>query len=87
MRRLQIYLPEETYQELRAEAYTKNSSIAEIVRKRMSKKVKKTEKNSGKAHSEAMLKFAKLVKKKGWKGPKDLSSRVDYYLYGEGGNI
>ncbi len=87
MRRLQIYIPEETYQELREEAYTKNSSIAEVVRKRVAKKTKKVsqvEKNPGKAHAEAMLELARLAEKEGWKGPRDLSSRVDYYLYGEG---
>ncbi|MBI2029467.1 hypothetical protein HYT02_03565 [Candidatus Gottesmanbacteria bacterium] len=90
MRRLQIYLPEETYQELRTEAYAKSSSIAEIVRKRVSKKnekVSKVKKNPGKAHSEAMLELARLAEKEGWKGPRDLASRVDYYLYGEGSKI
>lgn len=86
MRRLQIYIPEETYQELRTEAYTKNSSIAEVIRQKVSKKTKKAQVNPGKAHAEAMLKLAKRAEKEGWKGPKDLSSRVDYYLYGEGSN-
>lgn len=87
MRRLQIYLPEETYQELRNEAYTKNSSIADVVRKRVSKKVSRVKKNPGRTHFKALLKYARLVEKKGWKGPKDLSSRVDYYLYGKGSKI
>ncbi len=87
MRRLQIYLPEETYQELRHEAFTKNSSIAEIIRKKVAKKTRKVtkkENNPGKAHFEAMLKLAKMAEKKNWKGPRDLASRVDYYLYGKG---
>lgn len=87
MRRLQIYLPEELYNNLRQEAFTQKTSIAEIVRQKMSKKArgeKGAKVNSAKGHFDDLLKFAKRMERRKWKGvPKNLASNVDYYLYGE----
>ncbi len=70
MRRLQIYLPEETYQELRKEAFEKNTSIAEIMRKKVSKKTIKRKATKGIKENpfDGLIKFAKRAEKEGWKG-------------------
>ncbi|MBU1931656.1 hypothetical protein KJ965_03070 [Patescibacteria group bacterium] len=89
MHRTQIYFPEEHLEILRQEAVKKGVSLARIIRskveaktpaiktakKRKTKKIKMT--GAG-----LLLKMAKQAEKQGFKGPKDLASNVDKYLYG-----
>lgn len=79
MVRTQIYLPIEYQEELaimaREQGVPKAVIIRRIIKKSLGKKI-----NSIKDTS-PLLSLAKLNFKG---GPKDLSSRIDYYLYGNG---
>jgi 3-methyladenine DNA glycosylase Mpg len=79
MVRTQIYLPVEYQEELaimaREQGVPKAVVIRTIIKKSIGKKINSIKNTS------PLLSLAKLNFKG---GPKDLSSRVDYYLYGEG---
>ena len=85
MIRTQIYLPQSQIQLLKKTAYEEGSSISEVVRKYISQgtKTKKTNNAQRGSLGDRLLFFAKDAKRRGVKGPKDLASRVDYYLYGQ----
>jgi len=76
MIRTQIYLPEETYTELKLAANSRKTNFSSLIRQAVEQLLATREK-----------------KKKDWShfigacppgGPRDLSSKIDYYLYGEG---
>lgn len=77
MIRTQLYLPEEEHKILLTLARQRNESMAKIVRRFIKTGLAK-EKSIDRTGSKVMLAIAGL-KLKG--GPKDLSSRLDYYLY------
>lgn len=79
MIRTQIYLPEEIHSQLSKLAQAKDKSMAALIRKFVKTGLKKTQEKdfSGKNN---LIALSKLNLKD---GPKDLSSRLDYYLYGE----
>ena len=75
MIRTQIYLPDDLYQELKFLAVTGKKNLSELIREGANLVVKKShvqKKDFGKGFIGAI---------KG--GPKDLSSKIDYYLYDE----
>lgn len=82
MIKTQVYLAEADYSELRKEAYETKQTMSEIVRNLIRKELisqkpvpKRKRKNAG----EALL---ELAKKYSFKGPKDLATNLDHYLYG-----
>ena len=91
MSRTQIYFPEEELAILRQEAALKNVSLAKIIRtkvaqstpaikkiKKISRKKKIKYKNAG-----ALLRaMAEEAERLDFRGPKDLASNTDKYLYG-----
>lgn len=79
MKRTQLNLDEKTYYQLVSYARSRNSSISEAARKLISKQISDEEPNRN-----PLLELAKLGEKLKVKGPKDLSTNIDYYLYGEG---
>ena len=79
MKRTQIYLPEELYQELSYQSRQKNISLSELIRQRISFKIVSPVR-SGQA---ILNDLAKVGEKLSWKGvPKDLSRRIDEVVYG-----
>ncbi len=91
MVRTQILLPEDIYEAAKLAAYQKRVSLSEIVRQSLRVVVKiniKENKEAVKSGSEILLDFKDKIKKLSGKikqkTPKNLSSRTDYYLYGNG---
>ncbi|OGK23643.1 hypothetical protein A3A46_02205 [Candidatus Roizmanbacteria bacterium RIFCSPLOWO2_01_FULL_37_13] len=90
MIRTQIYLPENQTEKLKELAYKQHISVSEVVRRTIDEKIIKTKpsvkqkktikkyKNAG----EWLLSMARDAERRGFKGPKDLASNVDKYLYG-----
>ncbi len=82
MKRTQLNLDERAYYQLVSYAESHKTSISGAARRIINE-------NSWKPKSKAknpLLGLAELGKKNAgkWKGPHDLSTRVDYYLYGPG---
>jgi len=91
MIRTQIYLPENQIAQLKQLAYQEDVSLSEIIRKTIDEKITKTKK-TGKTKKpktkyknvrEWFLSMAREAERKKWRGPKDLASNVDKYLYGK----
>lgn len=80
MKRTQLNLDERTYYQLVSYARSKRTSLSETVRELISKQIDK-ERTSTMGD---LLKLVKLGKQFKFKGPHDLSTKIDYYLYGEG---
>lgn len=77
MKRTQIYLPENMHKELLRRARAERTSVSELIRKSVEKSVKKNMKPK-----KNFFKMLDELRFKG-KGPKDLSEKIDYYLYEE----
>ncbi|KKU02863.1 MAG: CopG-like protein domain-containing protein DNA-binding protein [Candidatus Amesbacteria bacterium GW2011_GWB1_47_26] len=78
MIRTQVYIPDDLHRDLMLLAKTSGLNFSQLIRE---------------GAEEVKKKRAKTQKKRDWKkfigaggrgGPKDLSSKIDYYLYGEG---
>lgn len=89
MQRTQVYFPKEYLDYLKKEAEEKDTSLADIIRKKVEKaepKIKKTKKKkANKTHKNAgdlLLEMAREAKEIGASGPKDLATNPDKYLYG-----
>ena len=78
MIRTQIYLPEELYKELKLIANVSRRNFSEVVRAGANLLVMKEKK----ARSKSFDPWKSFIGK-GSGGPKDLSSKIDYYLYDE----
>jgi len=76
MKRKQIYLTETLDREVGYLARKENKPQAEVIRELLEKGINKKKKMSG---GEFLLKLASY----GVKGPKDLSTNLDRYLYGD----
>lgn len=85
MHRTQVYFERETLELLRNEAREKRTTLAAIIREKVEKtlpkkaKKKKTVKRMNAA--EFLNYIEKLGKKHKVKGPKDLSQRIDEFVY------
>lgn len=77
MIRTQIYLPKQLYQEVDWVAKKERKPKAQVIREAIEKDMGKKRGNAG----DALLKLAAMAKKYKWKGPKDLSTNHDKYLY------
>lgn len=89
MIRTQIYLQENQIDKLKEIAYQQKISVSEIIRRTLdekltekSKKGKEIKKKKYRNAGEWLLSQARMAERRGWKGPKDLASNVDKYLYG-----
>ena len=79
MIRTQIYLPEQLYQEVDLVAKKEKKAKAQVIREAIEEGVKRKKGNAGKL----LVEIAAMAKKHKWKGPRDLSSHHDKYLYEE----
>jgi predicted DNA-binding protein len=77
MIRTQVYLPKDIYQDIRLTAKKEKKPAAKLIRELLENALenKKQQANAGKA----LLELAKI----GGKGPRDLSTNLDKYLYEE----
>jgi hypothetical protein len=82
MNRTQIYLPKTQIEALRKIARRKHSSVSDVVRVFIKERVEKRQYVSDFSPRESLLDAAKRINKLGKKGPKDLASNLDAYLYG-----
>ena len=81
MIRTQVYIPDQLYQEIGLVAKREKKPRAQVIRETLNEGLekKKDTKNAG----IALLELAELGKKLRIKGPKDLSTNIDKYLYEE----
>lgn len=75
MIRTQMYLTEDLYYRIQLEAKRGKKKAAEVVRELLLVGLNQNQANAGKA----LMNIANI----GAKGPKDLSSKIDSYLYTE----
>lgn len=82
MRRTQLNLDEKTYYQLVSYAGREKTSLSEAARNLISKQMNSEYPSA----RNALLGLVELGKKhaRKWKGPHDLSTNIDYYLYGPG---
>lgn len=73
MIRTQVYLPDELYQNIKLVAKKEKKSAAQIVRRALERELEEKKQTVG----EAFLELSKIAAK----GPKDLSTNHDKYLY------
>lgn len=86
MHRTQVYFEPEILEALRKEAKEKKTTLASVIREKVVKNVKTKNKTIKKLKkkmdaAEFLLGIAKLGKRLGVKGPKDLSQRIDEFVY------
>jgi hypothetical protein len=79
MIRTQVYLTEDQARDIKLRARRENKREAEIIRELLSEGMKKSTSKTQESTGDSLLRLAAI----GGKGPSDLSSRVDDYLYGE----
>lgn len=79
MRRTQIYLPEEMYKQIKSRAKRQGLSMAKLMRQLLNQELNKNQRPY--ATGNDLLKLAEDFQISG--GPKDLSQRMNYYLYDE----
>lgn len=84
MERTQIYLPKSQIKKLKGLAQKKKTTVSELVRDAVDIQYSVQKPLvQGKRAQETFAQAAERIGKLGERGPKDLSSRVDEYLYGE----
>lgn len=84
MHRTQVYFDQEILELLREEAKKKKTTLAGIIRAKVEKtlpKKRKINKIKRMNAAEFLEDIARLGKKLGVKGPKDLSQRIDEFVY------
>ena len=79
MIRTQVYLTEDQARDIKLQAKRENKHEAEVIRELLREGMKKSTAKAQESTGESLLRLAAI----GGKGPADLSSRVDDYLYGE----
>lgn len=79
MIRTQVYLTDEQARDIKLRAKRENKHEAEVIRELLNEGIKKSANKAQESTGESLLRLATI----GGKGPSDLSSRVDDYLYGE----
>lgn len=85
MKRTQIYLPQSQLAALRGIAHKKHTTMSGLIRQSIQITLVKNEEKRYKKRGEyikSLLDLANELEKIGAKGPKDLASNVDFYLYG-----
>ena len=82
MHRTQVYFEPEILEILREEAKYKKTTLASIIREKVEKTIKKKRTKIKQMNAaEALAHLAKLGEKVGVNGPKDLSQRIDEFVY------
>jgi len=76
MIRTQVYLPEELHRDLKLLANSRRQNFSSLIREGVEKVVKEKFKSKNKY----WRKFAGAIKG----GPRDVASKIDYYLYDDG---
>ena len=79
MIRTQVYLTEDQARDIKLQAKRENKREAEVIRELLGEGMKKSTAKAQESTGASLLRLAAI----GGKGPADLSSRVDDYLYGE----
>ncbi len=79
MIRTQVYLTKDQARDIKLHARRENKREAEVIRELLSEDMKKSASKAQESTGESLLRLAAI----GGKGPADLSTRVDDYLYGE----
>jgi hypothetical protein len=79
MIRTQVYLTDEQARDIKLRAKREHKREAEVIRELLSEGMKTSTANVQESTGESLLRLAAI----GGKGPSDLSSRLDDYLYGE----
>lgn len=82
MKRTQLNLDEKTYFQLASYARREKTSLSGAVRQIVNKQAEEGKVSSKKNHP--LLGLIEIGKKHPYKGPHDLSTKIDYYLYGPG---
>lgn len=84
MVRTQIYLTEQQLKILKEHSFTNDATLSQTIRDLIEKEFFKTKQITKTQNiGDVLLEMADEAKKLNAKGPKDLSSNVDRYLYGE----
>ncbi|MBL7159234.1 ribbon-helix-helix protein, CopG family [Candidatus Microgenomates bacterium] len=84
MLRTQIYLPSNQIKLLKKIAWEEEISLSETIRRLINEKLVKTKRVNNKQNTGSwLLALADKAKKLKIKGPKDLASKMDFYLYGQ----
>lgn len=82
MQRTQVYFEPDILELLRDEARSKKVTLASVIREKVEKTIKKKKAKKKQMNAAEFLDdIAKLGKKLGVKGPKDLSQRIDEFVY------
>jgi len=81
MVRTQIYLSEKQYDLLKQKAHEQKITLSAVIRASLD--VNNLPKSTQKPMKNWLHEMAIRAKKRGVKGPKDLSSNVDKYMYGD----
>lgn len=76
-----LYLPDELNKKIHLTAKTQNKSKAEVMRLALEKGIESIGYDGG-ASARTLLKIAEIGGKYKAKGPRDLSTNMDYYLWG-----
>jgi hypothetical protein len=79
MIRTHVFLTDEQARDIKLKAKRENKREAEVIRELLSEGMKTSTAKAQESTGESLLRLATI----GGKGPADLSSRVDDYLYGE----
>jgi hypothetical protein len=74
-----VYLTEEQSRDIKLRAKRENKREAEVIRELLSAGLKTPSRKGQESTGESLLRLAAI----GGKGPADLSTRVDDYLYGD----
>lgn len=81
MQRTQVYFEPEILELLREEARIKKATLASVIREKVEKTIKKNVKKKQMNAAEALTHLAELGERLGVNGPKDLSQRIDEFVY------
>lgn len=82
MQRTQVYFDSQTLDLLREEARSKKATLASIIREKVEKNIKKKKTKKKQVNAaEALMHLAKLGEKLDVNGPKDLSQRINEFVY------
>jgi hypothetical protein len=74
-----VYLTEEQSRDIKLRAKRERKHEAEVIRELLSVGLKRLQTTRGESTGESLLRLANI----GGKGPADLSTRLDDYLYGQ----
>lgn len=82
MERTQLYLPRTYKEALRKEALKRSATVSEVVRLFLRDKMGESASGLLPRAREPLIAAAKRINALGRRGPRDLASRLDAYLYG-----